>query len=132
MDVAMPCTSEVSNCEHASSGSTSLPAVDNGADDIPTLEKQNSSDSLMQVESIEPIVERKEEDSKVETSTKKVSFMTEEEGLLLVDLFYMPFEHGTQSLFFLQRLHWLRNNADSVAKKAGKRNNTFEVNCVLC
>ncbi|CAL1530759.1 unnamed protein product [Lymnaea stagnalis] len=87
----------------------------------PTLEKQNSTDSLMQIESD---MGEKNEDTISDGRGNYV--FSEDDALLLCDLFYMPFEHGAQGLFFLQRLHWLRTNAHIIVEKNSKEANTFE------
>lgn len=40
--------------------------------------------------------------------------LTLEDLALLVDLFYLPFEHGNQGIAFLQEFHWLRVNGHVV------------------
>ncbi|XP_029850217.3 protein O-GlcNAcase isoform X1 [Ixodes scapularis] len=40
--------------------------------------------------------------------------LTLEDVALLVDLFYLPFEHGHQGVAFLQEFHWLRSNGHLV------------------
>ena len=40
--------------------------------------------------------------------------------LLLVDLFYLPFEHGPQAVHLLEELHWLINHSHVIAE-AGKQ-----------
>lgn len=45
------------------------------------------------------------------------NFRTElmmEDLSLLCDLFYLPFEHGSQGLQILQEFHWLKTNAQLV------------------
>lgn len=37
-----------------------------------------------------------------------------EDLVLLCDLFYLPFEHGSQGLQLLQEFHWLKTNAQLV------------------
>lgn len=41
--------------------------------------------------------------------------LTTEDITLLCDLFYLPFEHGTQGIQLLQEFHWLHINAHLVA-----------------
>lgn len=54
--------------------------------------------------------------------------LTEEDLLLLCDLFYLPFEHGPQSVQFLTEFNWLKSNAHLVScenlKKFKKNNET--------
>lgn len=40
--------------------------------------------------------------------------LTVEDLAILVDLFYLPFEHGTQGVAFLNEFHWLRMNGHIV------------------
>uniref|UniRef100_A0A2C9JS88 protein O-GlcNAcase n=1 Tax=Biomphalaria glabrata TaxID=6526 RepID=A0A2C9JS88_BIOGL len=106
----------------SSESSRNVPVLNNSVSHTPSLEKQNSSDSLMQIESD---MNDKNEDSIFNDRVDNV--FSEEDALLLVDLFYMPFEHGAQGLFFLQRLHWLRNNVQSIIRGNGSDTNQFEV-----
>ncbi|GAB6025437.1 hypothetical protein CHUAL_011182 [Chamberlinius hualienensis] len=48
---------------------------------------------------------------------KDVGKLTVNDIALLVDLFYLPFEHGSQGLLIMQELNWLKNNAHLVMKK---------------
>ncbi|KAH9524612.1 hypothetical protein Btru_027330 [Bulinus truncatus] len=119
MEVAPACPSE--NCELGRNMSTIInSSVCDGR--APTLEKQNSSDSLMQIESD---MNEKSEDGILYERVDHV--FTEDDALLLCDLFYMPFEHGAQGLFFLQRLFWLRNNAHTVTRQNDSDANKFEI-----
>lgn len=43
--------------------------------------------------------------------------LTEEDLLLLCDLFYLPFEHGPQSVQYLQEFNWLKSNAYLVSNE---------------
>lgn len=55
--------------------------------------------------------------------------LTEEDLLLLCDLFYLPFEHGPQSVQFLTEFNWLKSNAHLVScenLKVLKKNNSTE------
>ena len=92
---------------------------------IPKLEKQNSSDSLMQVEGSDND-RRPDNNDSVDTSG-----FTEDDALLLAELFYMPFEHGSHGIFLLQRLHWLRTNVLCIVKNGTKDVSSFEVHLVL-
>ncbi|RUS72113.1 hypothetical protein EGW08_020126 [Elysia chlorotica] len=124
MDIAITSTSDCLD----SSQSSPMPSVTDGApQDVPLFEKQNSSDSLMQVES-DTATEKKDdcENNRLGDPVKSEPVFSEEDALALIDLFYMPFEHGSNSLFFLQRLYWLRNNALAISKKKEHTENTFE------
>lgn len=43
--------------------------------------------------------------------------LTEEDLLLMCDLFYLPFEHGPQSVQYLTEFNWLKSNAHLVSKE---------------
>jgi len=42
--------------------------------------------------------------------------ITLEDVTLLVDLFYLPFEHGPQGIWLLNEFHWLKNNSHVLRK----------------
>lgn len=67
------------------------------------LSKANTPDNLMQMEECEKFPNT--------TAQLLTSLMTIEDVSLLVDLFYLPFEHGSSSLQLLYSFHWLLNNA---------------------
>ncbi|CAG5130642.1 unnamed protein product [Candidula unifasciata] len=115
MEVTAPCSSDSTD---ASSGNR----ISNN-NITPTLEKQNSSDSLMQIES--EINDKKDDEDNISDDKNDFAF-SEEDAQLLAELFYMPFEHGQHGLFFLQRLFWLRNNAHTLVEKSGKQTTSFE------
>jgi len=55
--------------------------------------------------------------------------LTEEDLLLMCDLFYLPFEHGPQSVQYLTEFNWLKSNAHLVSKENQhklKKNNLTE------
>lgn len=43
--------------------------------------------------------------------------LTEEDLLLMCDLFYLPFEHGPQSVQYLTEFNWLKSNAYLVSNE---------------
>lgn len=43
--------------------------------------------------------------------------LTEEDLLLLCDLFYLPFEHGPLSVQYLTEFNWLKSNAHLVSNE---------------
>lgn len=43
--------------------------------------------------------------------------LSEKDLLLLCDLFYLPFEHGPQSVQYLTEFNWLKSNAHLVSKE---------------
>lgn len=54
--------------------------------------------------------------------------LTEEDLLLMCDLFYLPFEHGPQSVQYLTEFNWLKSNAYLVSnenlRKSKKKDST--------
>lgn len=50
--------------------------------------------------------------------------VTIDDLILLCDLFYLPFEHGSRSLVILNEFYWLKNNASVLVE--GKRRSTSE------
>lgn len=125
MEVAAPCSSE-STDGVPSSADNIVNNHPSSKSNTPTLEKQNSSDSLMQIES--EANDKKEDEENISDDKNDVDYVfSEEDALLLADLFYMPFEHGSHGLFFLQRLYWLRNNVHTITDTTGKKRNSFEV-----
>lgn len=98
-----------------------------------TLPKASTTDRLMQLD-----LEGRENTIKLEStivievpencdsSRNHISSLTPtsvtiKDLMLLVDLFYLPFEHGSSSLQFLQNLHWLVTNAHCV-QEPNRRN----------
>lgn len=61
----------------------------------------------MTMESVEAAANAKTPD----TAAPGKSEMTVDDLQLLCDLFYLPFEHGSRSLFILNEFYWLKNNA---------------------
>ncbi|OTF83142.1 hypothetical protein BLA29_014298, partial [Euroglyphus maynei] len=52
--------------------------------------------------------------------------LTYEDIALLVDLFYLPFEHGAQGVQILQEFYWLKNNGFIVSEYRRKRQTSNE------
>jgi len=46
--------------------------------------------------------------------------LTVEDLLLLCDLFYLPYEHGTQGLQILHEFQWLKSNLSTIAGTCSK------------
>lgn len=122
MEVAASCSSDAAD---GSSGHNGNNRISNN-NSTPTFEKQNSSDSLMQIES-EANDKKDDEDNISDDKNDVVCTFSEEDAQLLAELFYMPFEHGPRGLFFLQRLFWLRNNAHTLVENSGQHTTSFEV-----
>ena len=47
--------------------------------------------------------------------------LTTADLLLLCDLFYLPFEHGTYGIQLLQEFNWLKSNAQVLCHKSNKQ-----------
>ena len=58
--------------------------------------------------------------------------LTEEDVMLLVELFYLPYEHGPKAVAMLEEVHWLKSNAFSVceAKQSGNPSNKVGIKSV--
>jgi len=88
-----------------------------------SIPKNMSSDNLMQVE----ICANDGNDSKIDCEDSSDNLLDNnntiiyEDLALLVDLFYMPFEHGTKGVQMLQDLYWLKSNANFVTNSSIKR-----------
>ena len=72
------------------------------------------------------------EDMQTESSSEmdeesRCNQLTVEDLQLLVDLFYMPFEHGAHALQFLNEFHWLKANGYIVSEYRRKRSS--EADC---
>lgn len=65
-------------------------------------------------------------DKETETVPKDSQMMAEDLSLL-VDLFYLPFEHGPQGVAFLQEFHWLRSQGHVVWEGRQKRGRPSEL-----
>ncbi|XP_041371217.1 protein O-GlcNAcase-like isoform X1 [Gigantopelta aegis] len=69
------------------------------------IPNNHSTESLMQVEM---------SDKGSDSSDCGVCLLTREDIHLLVDLFYLPFEHGSRGVEMLQDFSWLRSNAPCI------------------
>lgn len=72
-----------------------------------------------------------QEDMQTESSSEideesRCNQLTVEDLQLLVDLFYMPFEHGPHALQFLNEFHWLKANGYIVSEYRRKRSSDAE------
>ncbi|XP_076437462.1 protein O-GlcNAcase-like [Babylonia areolata] len=128
-DVVSDCSSEAEPMECVQSSSTGLVASNLNVMNKElvaspsTITSDCSTDGLMQVEEIVQDCDQSVSsvDSVQDCSQSVVSdssiiaippsLLTEEDVCLLIDLFYLPFEHGSSSLQLLQCLHWLITNA---------------------
>lgn len=67
-----------------------------------------------------------EEEMQTDPSDLLDNRLTIEDVSLLVDLFYLPFEHGTQGMWILNEFQWLRNNSEVVKKESEEVDNEKE------
>ncbi|XP_052744973.1 protein O-GlcNAcase isoform X3 [Bicyclus anynana] len=87
------------------------------------VEPSNSPLSAdMMVESIEP---SEVTDEAVEGTSLDSDALTADDLLLLCDLFYLPFEHGSRGLRMMHDFHWLTTHASSILPR-GSRPETSE------
>ena len=96
----------------------SLNVLDNNTD----LPKNQSSDSLMQVESVHCTCVTDCDEETRASSTCNICSVSIEDLELLISLFYLPFEYGSRPLQVLTDFHWMKVNACVVREK-----NTAEV-----
>uniref|UniRef100_A0A182XVC8 protein O-GlcNAcase n=1 Tax=Anopheles stephensi TaxID=30069 RepID=A0A182XVC8_ANOST len=91
-------------------------------DDIVMSETTSTCSGTMQVESSDTSLEMAEDKNGLEKQITAVDIM------LLCDLFYLPFEHGSKALQLLSEFYWLRNNAYVLCaqrtNRAGKQRTT--------
>ncbi len=80
-----------------------------------------SSGTSTSVKDADKIVEDEEESPAFTPALKTSERLTKEDVMLLVELFYLPYEHGPRAVAMLEEVHWLKVNAYSVceAKKTG-------------
>ncbi|GBP32443.1 Protein O-GlcNAcase [Eumeta japonica] len=67
---------------------------------------------------IEPVEPSETVDEVTEDSSNDVSVVTADDLVLLCDLFYLPFEHGSRGLRMLHDFHWLVTHAATVLQRA--------------
>ncbi len=84
-----------------------------------------SCDSSMQVDSIQPLLPTSNTTTTLsrsgpvthqETPLNERCLLTSEDIHLLVDLFYLPFEHGSIGVNMLQEIHYLKMNAHIITE----------------
>ncbi|XP_022094369.1 protein O-GlcNAcase-like isoform X2 [Acanthaster planci] len=68
------------------------------------------------IESAEPDSDIPDEDLDTDKHAKKLERITVEDVLLLVELFYLPYEHGKKAVKMLEEIHWLKMNAHQVSE----------------
>ena len=57
----------------------------------------------------------------VSSTPKETSLLSVEDVSLIVDLFYMPFEHGAKAVNMLNEIHWLKCNAYVLTQSKNKK-----------
>ncbi|XP_065287323.1 protein O-GlcNAcase isoform X2 [Dermacentor albipictus] len=108
--------------------STSAPVASSGNIDEASAFQPLSSElvnSLVQLPStpLEPMdCHSSSEAMQTEDPIDDTRQLTLEDLALLVDLFYLPFEHGNQGIAFLQEFHWLRVNGHVVWERCKQGN----------
>ncbi|XP_058119400.1 protein O-GlcNAcase [Anopheles ziemanni] len=83
-------------------------------DDIIMSETTSTCSGTMQVESSDTSLEMAEDKNSQEKDITAADLM------LLCDLFYLPFEHGSKALQLLAEFFWLRNNAYVLSQRSNK------------
>ncbi|CAH2984909.1 unnamed protein product [Chilo suppressalis] len=85
------------------------------------VEPSNSPLSTdMMVESTDPVDPVDAADEPVEEASIDVNALVADDLLLLCDLFYLPFEHGSRGLRLLHDFHWLTTHAASMLPRGAK------------
>lgn len=105
--------------------SLDVPMMENLKEESNVIKSMTSVESSEEMQTeVEPFQEADE--------LSKTNNLTYDDVSLLVDLFYLPFEHGSQGVQILHEFHWLKSNGYIVSDYRRKRNNelvaTSEVN----
>ncbi|XP_033633263.1 protein O-GlcNAcase-like isoform X2 [Asterias rubens] len=79
------------------------------------------------IESVEPdsdVADKSDEEWNSAKEKKKATHekITVDDVLLLVELFYLPYEHGRKAVEMLEEIHWLKINAHHVCEAKKKSN----------
>ena len=70
-----------------------------------------------------------DDDSNTSKSTEE-DLLTVEDLHLLCDLFYLPYEHGSQGLQLLNEFQWLKTNASAIVGISNKDKTKPEVRVI--
>ncbi|XP_027193831.1 O-GlcNAcase isoform X2 [Dermatophagoides pteronyssinus] len=96
--------------------------------DVPMIENlikesdgNSAKNSMNSVDSDEMQTEVTFENDDSAVNETKSTMLTFEDIALLVDLFYLPFEHGPQGVQILHEFHWLKTNGFIVSEYRRKR-----------
>lgn len=104
--------------------SLDVPMIENSSKD-----ESNTAKSMSSIDSSEDDMQT-EIQSEMDEETKS-NMLTFEDIALLVDLFYLPFEHGSQGIQILQEFHWLKTNGYIVSEYRRKRSNETVVSAEI-
>lgn len=96
--------------------SLDVPMVENSKEESSTAKSMTSVDSAEEMQTEVTSLSEVDEET-------KANMLTYEDLALLVDLFYLPFEHGAQGVQILLEFHWLKTNGYVVSEHRRKRSN---------
>ncbi|XP_038065736.1 protein O-GlcNAcase-like isoform X2 [Patiria miniata] len=119
--------------ENTSNSHSKTPEVEAMAETMTDTDTEMQSDGAdadsqpedVNIESAEPDSDIPDEDSDSDKRTKKLAAtekITVEDVLLLVELFYLPYEHGSRAVKMLEEIHWLKTNAHHICEAKLKSN----------
>lgn len=112
---------EPMDCADIGSGAS----ANGGGEKAPSSTDETMEDS-QPIKDDEPKDEEELKSSATESSSEEMQTdpsneFTYEEVSFFVDLFYLPFEHGSSGLTLLSEFHWLINNAHLIANYRAKK-----------
>uniref|UniRef100_A0A1Q3F1R3 protein O-GlcNAcase n=1 Tax=Culex tarsalis TaxID=7177 RepID=A0A1Q3F1R3_CULTA len=87
-------------------------------DDVMMSETTSTCSGSMQVESSDTSLVSNAEMAELRSAEKE---LTSADIMLLCDLFYLPFEHGSKALQLLAEFHWLKGNAQVLCKNRSRK-----------
>jgi len=90
------------------------------------ISESNTFDSLGLVkdnQSIDSTEEMQTESSSESEDESKINLITFEDAILLVELFYLPFEYGLQGMQFLNEFQWLKTHGHLASQARRHANN---------
>lgn len=102
--------------------SLDVPMMENSTKETDGNSAKNSMNSVDSDEMQTEVIF--ENDDSLATNETKSTMLTYEDIALLVDLFYLPFEHGAQGVQILHEFHWLKTNGFIVSEYRRKRQMT--------
>lgn len=101
--------------------SLDVPMVENSKEESNTAKSMTSIDSAEEMQTEVLSLSEVEEEA-------KLNMLTYEDLALLVDLFYLPFEHGAKGEQILHEFHWLKSNGYVVSEYRRKQSNEVILN----